>query len=268
MNARELVDSLAALPGVRPVTTTTEGVDGGALVNGVEIALASSASERALRAAWRRRTGGGATPLLLLADDPGVEGVVLAVGPVTHDGPVRVVSAAALADVLRRSVTLPALQAVRDLAEQLDHLDQTGVAGLTVKGLGTEHLFRERLRQTADWPELARLAEPIVGTWRDALRAAGYELEELRRGYLARCDGAPVAVVHPVADVSAFAKLDAEGRPPKGLLLETCRTTNARYGILAAGSRLRLFEAAPESGSAIARYLELDTQALAEEDRP
>ena len=141
-------------------------------------------------------------------------------GPVTHDGPVRLVSADALADVLRRASTLPALQAVRDLAEQLEHLDQTGVAGLTVKGLGTEHLFRERLRQTADWPALAELAAPVTGSWRDALRGAGYELEELPRGYLARHDGAPVAVVHPVADVSAFAKLDAEGRPPEGILLE------------------------------------------------
>ncbi len=186
----------------------------------------------------------------------------------THDGPLRLVSAEALAAVLRRASALPALQAVRDLAEQLDHLDQTGVAGLTVKGLGTQHLFRERLREQPDWPRLAELAEPVRGQWRDALTAAGYELEELPRGYLARMDGAPVAVVHPVADVSAFARLDAEGRPPEGLLLEACRRANAPYGIVAAGTRLRLFEAAPESGSAVARYLELDTGALAEEDRP
>ena len=145
----------------------------------------------------------------------------------TPDGPVRLVSADALADVLRRASTLPALQAVRDLAEQLEHLDQTGVAGLTVKGLGTEHLFRVRLRQTTDWPALRGLAAAVTGSWRDALRGAGYELEELPRGYLARYDGAPVAVVHPVADVSAFAKLDVEGRPPEGILLEGCRRTNA-----------------------------------------
>ncbi len=268
MNARELIDSLAALPGVRAVATETQGIEASAIVNGIEVAHAAGPAERSLRAAWRRRTGGGATPLLLVADDPETDGVVVALGPVTHDGPVRLVSADALADVLRRASTLPALQAVRDLAEQLEHLDQTGVAGLTVKGLGTEHLFRERLRQTADWPALAELAAAVTGSWRDALRGAGYELEELPRGYLARHDGAPVAVVHPVADVSAFAKLDAEGRPPEGILLEGCRRTNAPYGILAAGTRLRLFEAAPESGSAIARYLELDTAALADEDRP
>jgi hypothetical protein len=268
VNARELIDLLAALPGVRPITTSTEGIEGGALVNGIEVARAAAPAERSMRAAWRRRTSGGPTPLLLVADDPETDGVVVALGPVTHDGPVRLVSADALADVLRRASTLPALQAVRDLAEQLEHLDQTGVAGLTVKGLGTEHLFRERLRQTGDWPALTELAATVTGTWRDALRGAGYELEELPRGYLARHDGAPVAVVHPVADVSAFAKLDAEGRPPEGILLEGCRRTKAPYGILAADTRLRLFEAAPESGSAIARYLELDTSALADQDRP
>lgn len=268
MNAGELIDSLTALPGVRPVTTSTEGIEGGALVNGIEVARAAGPAERRLRAAWRRRTSGGPTPLLLIADDPETDGIVVALGPVTHDGPVRLVSADALADVLRRASTLPALQAVRDLAEQLEHLDQTGVAGLTVKGLGTEHLFRERLRQTADWPTLGGLAAAVTGSWRDALRGAGYVLEELPRGYLARYDGAPVAVVHPVTDVSAFAKLDVEGRPPEGILLEGCRRSNAHYGILAAGTRLRLFEAAPESGSAIARYLELDTVALADEDRP
>jgi hypothetical protein len=268
VNARELIDSLEALPGVRAVTGATQGIEASAIVNGIEVARAASAGERELRAAWRRRTRGGPTPLLLIADEPDGEGSVVTLGPVTYEGPVHLVDASALGDVLRRASTLPTLQAVRDLAEQLDHLDRTGVAGLTVKGLGTEHLFRERLRQTADWPRLSELAAPVHGAWRDALTACGYQLEELPRGYLARYDDAPVVVVHPVADVSAFAKLDAEGRPPEGLLLEACRRTNAPYGVLAAGTRLRLFHAAPESGSAVARYLELDTDALADDDRP
>jgi hypothetical protein len=45
------------------------------------------------------------------------------------------------------------------------------------------------LRQTPDWPALGGLAAAVTGSWRDALRGAGYELEELPRGYLARCDG-------------------------------------------------------------------------------
>lgn len=268
LNAKELIETLVALPAARPVLTETEGVDQSVLVNGIEVARTSRSGEAQLRATWRRRTRGGPTPLLLVSDDPEKEDGVVALGPVTHEDPVRLVETRALADVLRRAAALPALQAVRDLGEQLEHLDRRGVAGLTVRGLGTEHLFRDRLRSTADWPRLARAAETVRGSWREALAAAGYEIEQLDRGYLARFDGAPTAVVHPVADVSAFAKLDPEGRPPEGLLLEACRRTNARYGILAAGARLRLFEAAPESGSAVARYLELDTEALSEDDRP
>jgi hypothetical protein len=120
VNARELIDSLAALPGVQSVTTSTEGIEDSALVNGIEVACATSATERPLRTAWRRRTSGGPTPLLLVADDAETDGVVVVLGPVSHDGPVRLVSAGALADVLRRASTLPALQAVRDLAEQLE----------------------------------------------------------------------------------------------------------------------------------------------------
>ncbi len=109
MNARELIDSLAGLPGVRLVTTSTEGIEGGALVNGIEVARAAGPAERSLRAAWRRRTSGGPTPLLLVADDPDTDGVVVALGPVTHDGPLRLVSADSLGDVLRRASALPAL---------------------------------------------------------------------------------------------------------------------------------------------------------------
>ena len=269
MNARELVDSLVVLPGVLPVTAQAVGIGSSAIVNGIEVAHATDPAERSLRATWKARTRGGPTPLLLVADDLEEDGALVALGPVTHDGPLRPVEASALADALRHASTLPGLQAVRDLAEQLAHLDRTGVAGLTVKGLGTEHLLRDRLRQTPDWPRLEALAQPVRGSWREALTAAGFEFDELpQRGHLGRFDGAPAIVVHPVADISAFAKLDAEKRPPEGLLLEACRRANARYGILAAGTRLRLFEAAPESGSAVARYLELDTAALADGDRP
>lgn len=57
MNARELVDSLAALPGVRPVTTDTVGIEGGALVNGIEVARAASPAERGLSATRHRAQG-------------------------------------------------------------------------------------------------------------------------------------------------------------------------------------------------------------------
>lgn len=251
-NACDLVQALSALPAVRTVTTQTKGIvtsmilrDRGRLV--------------------RISFGAGSQGAVEAPNEWGSDTASSTCGRLYE--PLRLVEASALGNVLQRASTLPALQAVRDLAEQLDHLDRTGVVGLTVKGLGAEHLFRDRVRQTAEWQKLSALAAPIRGEWREALIAAGYELEELVRGYLARAGGSPGAVVHPVADVTAFAKLDAEGRPPEGLLLEACHHTNVQYGILASGTRLRLFEARPESGSAAARYLELDTDALGDDDR-
>src|SRR5205085_6132882 len=59
-----------------------------------------------------------------------------------------------------------------------------------------------------------------------------------------------------------------EGRPPVGLVVNECLRAGAPYGMLAAGGRLRLFEAHPSSGSSVARYLELDVAALGPEHRP
>ncbi|MEJ7790976.1 MAG: hypothetical protein WKF65_03270 [Gaiellaceae bacterium] len=269
MNAKELIDALAGVAGARRVPVQSNAVESSALVNGIEIATSISAEDRDLRRAWRARARGGPTPLLLLADDPETAGYLRALGPVKKDGPLRTVAPEALLGVLRRLPELSNLQAVRELAEQLEHLDRSGVAGLTVKGLGTEYLYRTRLRGTGEWGRLAELAAGATGEWRALLTGLGYELETLRPyGYVARHGDAPVAVVHPVADPSAFSRLDPQGRPPEGVLLAECRAHGAQYGLLAAGSRFRLFEARPEAGSAVARYVELDATTLADEDRP
>jgi len=269
VNAQELVDALSGIAGARRVPVQANGIEASTLVNGIEIAKAVSPEDRDLRRAWRTRARGGPVPLLLLADDPDVSGSLRALGPIREDGPVRSIAPDALLGVLRRLPELSGLQAVRELAEQLEHLDQTGVAGLTVKGLGTEYLYQTRLRSTADWARLSELVRDVSGTWRELLTGLGYELETLKpRGYLARSADAPVAVVHPVSDPAAFSRLDAEGRPPEGVLLHDCRAHGAQYGLLAASSRFRLFEARPEAGSAVGRYLELDAAALGEEDRP
>jgi hypothetical protein len=69
VNATELFDGLAALPGTQDAGATN-GIRTSRLVNGVEYACGVTADERRMRAAWKRRRGGGAVPLLLIADDP------------------------------------------------------------------------------------------------------------------------------------------------------------------------------------------------------
>ena len=58
------------------------------LLNGIEYARASAVEEPKLRSSWKRRQGGGATPLVLVADDPEQPGYVRVLGP-QRDGPMR-----------------------------------------------------------------------------------------------------------------------------------------------------------------------------------
>lgn len=271
MNAGELFAAIVSLPSARAVPTGNGAIVESAIMAGVELAHASVIDERALRSTWKKRQGGGARPLLLVVDDPERECALRVLGPRDSQGPVRIVSATALLDVVQRASAMPDLQAVRTLAQEVERLDQAGVAGLIVKGLGTQHLYRDRLaRQGERWGRLGELAAPIKRSdWRDVLTALGYKLERRKeRGYVARSNGAPACVVHPMQSPAKFSRLDDEGRPPEGLLLRDCESVGAPYGILAAGSRLRLFAARPEAGSAAGRYLDFDAGALPDENRP
>ncbi len=254
VNAREIFEALAALPGARLVSSPTGDIASSVVLGGVEIGHARVVDEAPLRKAWRARADGGPTPLLLVVDDPQHEATVRALGPLAPDGPIRAVGSPEMLAVLSRLPSLSSLHAVRELAEEIDRLDRTGIAGLTVTGLGTHHLFAERLRHTPSWTELTELAEPAHGEWRQLLGALGFRLERRpTRGWLARHEGRPIAVVWPLADPAAFSKLDRDGRPPEGVLLNACREEGVPYGLLASGARLRLFEADPVTGSAAAR---------------
>ncbi|MGI8945237.1 MAG: hypothetical protein ACR2GL_03240 [Thermoleophilaceae bacterium] len=174
----------------------------------------------------------------------------------------RVVNAAELFDGL--------VAIVRQVTQEVERLDTDGVAGLVARGLGTPHLFGHRLPASARWPQLSEHAEDLArGSWRDVLAGLGYTLEELpRRGHLARAGGRLALVVHPQRSADHFARLDEEGRLPEGALLAACEAHGARYGLLAAGTRMRLLRAAGEEGGAATRYLELDAAALEPSDRP
>jgi hypothetical protein len=270
MTAQELLASLAGVPGAKTVPVGGDGIAESRLVSGVEVARAEVADDQELRRLWRDRYGRGPTPLLLVVDADGDDNAVRTLGPLSHDGPIRVVGADDLRRLIERLPTLGKLEAVRQLTEELERLDRTGVSGLQVKGLGTQHLFTERLRADQQrWSRLQELAKDLPRDWQKLVKSLGYEVGQLPvRNWLLRADGRPVALVRPLANASAFAKLDAEGRPPEGALIEDCLAQEVPYGLLASGGRLRLFEAKPATGSAVARYVELDAETLSEEDRP
>lgn len=269
MNASELLTAIQALPGARSVRASGAHIEESSLVGGVEVARARPVHERQLRSSWRERWNGGPDPLLVLADDPDRAGVVRALGPLNAGGPVWVVGAEQLLRVLEQLPARPPLQAVRILAEELERLDRSGVGGLAVRGLGTLHLYTTRLRTPERWAALEAAARDVRGEWREVLVKLGYTVEQQPlRNWMVRHEGRPVALVRPLADASAFARLDADGRPPEGQLIDDSLRAGTPYGFLAAGSRLRLMQAAPVAGSAVTNHLELDISALAPEDRP
>jgi hypothetical protein len=271
MTSDEIAAALSALPGSRRLPVVAP-LTSGFLVAGIEVTTTTPAAERTLRKRWRDRRGGGATPLLLLADDASRPGCIAVLGTVDAAGPLRSIEAAALSEVLLRLVGRPRLDAVRELAAELDRLDQAGIPGLKLRDLLTIHTLDVRLRQDdGRWSRATEATKSIArgAEWRAVLTDLGYQVERRpRRGFLARHDGRPIAVIHPVREAADFSRLDADGRPPEGLLLNDCQSDGAPFGILAAGTRLRLFEADPQVGSAASRYVDLDSSALQVDDFP
>jgi len=270
VNAAEVLDGIAALSGARDA-----GIDGsrllaGQVLQGTEFARADSVQERTLRRIWKERRGGGATPLVLFADDPSTEEALVVLGP-QPDGPLRRIRADALLGLATRTAELSGLAARRLVAEEVERLDAERIAGLRVHGLGTEHLYGSRLPASPRWEELRAAVEHASRTgWRELLTDLGYAIESLpKEGYLARdSGGGPVAVVFPRAEAAQFARLDADGKLPEGALIRACRDHGAAWGILAAGTRLRLLAADAEATGSATRYLELDATALDERHRP
>lgn len=267
MNADELFDLLEGMEGGRDAGSGS-GVDRSRLVTGVEYALAPAADERKLRAAWKRRQGGGAVPLVLIS--AGENGGPLRVLGPAKDGPLRSVRAESLAELVKRTAGMGELESQRFVAAEIERLDSERIAGVVVRGLGTEHLLATRLPRSQRWPQLEELA-PATGKieWRDVLTDLGYKLERLPyRGWLARHDGKAVLLIHPKGSASEFARLDEGDRLPEGALLADCERNGAPYGLLAAGSRLRLLRATGEEGGQATRFLELDSALIDGDRRP
>src|SRR5439155_14079339 len=117
----ELFHDLAELPGSRDAGATN-GISASRLINGVEYARSPTVDERRMRAAWKRRRGGGAVPLLLIADDPESKWRLRVLGP-QPEGPVRRIRAESLFDAIARTAGLPKLEAVRQIAQEVERLD-------------------------------------------------------------------------------------------------------------------------------------------------
>ena len=145
--------------------------------------------------------------------------------------------AESLFDLIARTPALRKLEAVRQVAQEVERLDTEGVAGLAVRGLGSEHLYAKRLPRLKRWEVLREMTQGLstVG-WREVLTGLGYEVASLpKRGYLASSGGEPVIVVHPRQSADQFARLDEAGRLPEGALVADCLSSGAPYGLLAAG---------------------------------
>jgi hypothetical protein len=169
---------------------------------GVKLVEVESAASSQLQARHRREKSTTAATVLLVAS---ADGRLLVVGP-TADRESRVAP-----DSMRRLLAelreMTPLDAARHLARELPLLDDAEGGGLSVNGLGTRHVYADRIRGTARWAEFAAAARDADRSeWRALLRTLGYEIETLpREGYLGRFEGAPVVVVMARASVADFA---------------------------------------------------------------
>ena len=217
-----------------------------------------------MRARWRERVGNRPVSYLLVADDPERSGWLRVLGPASVEGPVRSVDAAALARTIGDLAAMSALESVRHLAEEITRL---GGEGLHVEGLLSRHTAEVRFKEnSAMWAEATTVTAGLSPSdgWRAVLTKLGYKLEQRpTRGYLARYDGRPVAVVHPKNSPRAFTRLDEQGRPSEGLLARDCRDAGAPYGLLAHDGRFRLFHAGSTQ-----EWLDIDTRLLGTERKP
>jgi hypothetical protein len=171
---------------------------------------------------------------------------------------------------MERAAQLSSLEAVRYVAGEIDRLDQTGIAGLNLKALLTTHTLDVRLREDSSrWAAASASVASVTSEddWRTVLTQLGYDIKRRpHRGWLARYEGRPIAVVHPKADPDGFARLDADGRPPEGVLVGDCHADGAPYGLLVHRGRFRLFDAG--TAGSTAEWLDVDAELLNAEDRP
>ena len=266
VNADELLNRLVSREVAREVQPGS-GASRAVRFKHIEVATATDAQERSMRARWRARVGNSDISYLLIADDSDEDGSVLALGPSRATEPIRSLDCSGLAAVIEEAAPMDGLHAVRHVAGEIVRL---AGRGMVVHGLLTRHTLESRLLGDPGYQVFA--GETLNGLlvesdWRTVLDGLGYEIARLEpRGYLARYEGRPVAVVHPKADARDFVRLDEAGRPAEGVLAADCRVRGARYGLLVCHNRYRLFDCDPSASTA--EWLDLDAGLLGEARRP
>ena len=242
------------------------------------VRLPGSGDPEALRRAWKRRVGTTNLRLLVIGDGSEAKGLASAKGAILvfgpgGKGPIRALPGGAVLRLLDEAKEKRGVAVARHLADGFSRYDRSETPGLAVRGLLTTHALTERFLKSPgkarSREEAATLAArvPRGADWEATLRSLGYRLQRLPdRGWLAKAGGKRVAVVLPSAPGTDLAKLDDQGRPREGSLLELSGEQGVRFGLLASGSRLRLFDS--HSPAAASTFLELDGGALLADERP
>ena len=266
VNADDLLNRLMGL-GIGREMPNRDGIKRSVRVNKIEVAIAEKPGERSLRARWREHADKMDFRYLLVIDDPDRPDSVRTLGPRTFNEPIRSVDCAQLSTAIEATAPMHNLDAVRHLAGEVIRL---AGRGKVVHGLLTHHTLEARFRDHPDrWEAAAEATKElsVIGDWKTLLHGMGYEIERLpQRGYLARCNGRPVAMVHPWATPQHFVRVDDMGRPSEGLLASDCQNHGVRYGIMACRNRYRLFDCDPSATTG--EWLDLDADLLGEENRP
>lgn len=266
VNADDLLDQILARGIAREVTPQPQ-VSRAIRINLIEFGITSKPTERHMRARWRERVGTKNISYLLIANDPKDHSRVLALGPRTHEEPIRSVECARLANAILAIESKTEFYALRHLAGEVIRLESRGKI---FNGLLTEHALETRFREDPTCWEAAKSATTeliIEGHWRTVINGLGYEIERLEpRGYLAHYKDRPVALVHPRANPQGFIRFDEMCRPAEDVLACDCHKHNVRYGILACRNRYRLFDCHPSATTA--KWLDLDAELLDEADLP
>ena len=230
MTTSALLDQLTEQAAVRPLPPRP-GTTRAIAIGEVEIAESQRSSDTFMRARWKERVRGSATPYLVIADDPAHPGRVRVLGPSHGNRPIQSVSAELLSDALQEVAKLPAFDAVRRIA---DDLSRIGGDGLTVNGLLTRHTLEYRFKgDPARWASAAEEVGTVKpnDSWQHVICKLGYQLQQLpQRGYLARFDGKPVGLIHPKRRARDLARVDSQAARRKVCCSRTAKLMGPNLG--------------------------------------